>query len=285
MKSFYSRLNIILVIFFILGVIFSAYVLFNLPKELQLASSRIDFSVIEKLKPLFIQTNVIIGITLFLGIAGLIFSLYLINSFKTSEKIVYVEKSESQRRNEEKQEKESEEKTLQTKLDGIRAKIKSEKDHKKRCDKFLSAVCNTLEASQGILYLTKKEKNKRLIELYAAYAYSLPDSEKLSYEFGEGLAGQAAKEGKKVNIKDVPEGYITVISGLGNATPDHLFIFPLVESEETVALIEIASFRPIWPSDEMLVEKALALSELEIIKTPAKKSNESSQVNKKESNQ
>ena len=245
MKSIYSRLHVFLVVLFVLGAGFSAFKLFSLPKALQLASARIDFNVIEKLKPVLLQANLTVGFTLVLGIATVIFSLYLISTAKAVEKIVYVEKKASQKDNKEKERLATEGKSLQDSLIEIKAKALAEKDHKIRCEKLLSVLCNKIEASQGILYLAKKEKNQRLIELYAAYAFSLPDSETLTYKFGEGLAGQAAKEGKKLNITDVPEGYITVISGLGKATPGHLLILPLMESGETVALVEVASFKAI----------------------------------------
>jgi len=72
----------------------------------------------------------------------------------------------------------------------------------------------------------------------------------LVYEFGEGLAGQVAKEGKSINITNVPQGYITVLSGLGSASPNALAIVPVQSADQVVGVLEVASFRPFSRSDE-----------------------------------
>jgi len=130
-----------------------------------------------------------------------------------------------------------------------------------------------IEASQGLIYEVKKEKNNRYIELFASFAYSLPESETVKYQFGEGLAGQVAKEKKKINIDDVPEGYITIISGLGASSPNHLAILPILDKDEVVFVVEIASFNELSESDEKFIADSLKLEEDKPVKraTQAKK--------------
>jgi hypothetical protein len=128
-------------------------------------------------------------------------------------------------------------------------------------EKVLSRLCMKIDASQGLVYSVKKEKNKRYIELYATFAYNLPESDTMKYEFGEGLAGQVAKEGKKINIKDIPKGYITIISGLGASSPNHLAILPIKENGEVVKVVEIASFNEISNADENLIAEVLKIQE------------------------
>ena len=116
-------------------------------------------------------------------------------------------------------------------------------EHKK-LEKVLWKVSNDLEAVQGAVFLTKqKDKDIKVIELFAGYAYYLPESKILTYEFGEGLAGQVAKDGRLVNISSIPEGYISVISGLGKSSPTNLILVPVKnEQEKVLGVIEIASF-------------------------------------------
>ena len=101
MKSFYTKLNVIITIFFVLGILFSAFNLYNLPTELEKISGRIDLTVIRELSPVLNQTNFIVGLTLALGLSSIILALYLMNYTKTAEKIIYVEKSETHKQDEE----------------------------------------------------------------------------------------------------------------------------------------------------------------------------------------
>ena len=267
MKSFYNRLNIIITIFFVLGILFSAFNLYNLPIELEKGSGRIDLSMIRELTPVLNQTYFIVGLTLLLGLGSVILALYLLNYTKTAEKIIYVEKTDAHKQQEEEKEAKAKNENLAKQIGDIQAGIAQIKERKNKYEHVLSKLCMKIEASQGLIYEVKKEKNNRYIELFASFAYSLPESETIKYEFGEGLAGQVAKEKKKINIDDVPEGYITIISGLGASSPNHLVILPILEKNEVVFVVEIASFKELSESDENLITDSLRLE----AEKPAKK--------------
>ena len=264
MKSFYNKLNVIITVFFVLGILFSAFNLYNLPIKLEKISGRIDLTVIKELSPVLNQTNFIVGLTLTLGLGSIIFALYLLNYNKTVEKIIYVEKTKSQKKDEDSKEELAKKEDLAKQVKNIQSGLKDIKDRKSKYEKVLSSLCMKIDVSQGIMYSVQKEKNKRYIELFATFAYNLPESDSVKYEFGEGLAGQVAKEGKKINIKDIPKGYITIISGLGAASPNHLAILPIMEKGEVVFVVEIASFNEISESDEILIIEALKLEEVSL---------------------
>ena len=262
MKSFYNKLNVIITVFFVLGILFSAFNLYNLPSELEKISGRIDLTVIKELSPLLNQTNFIVGLTLVLGLSSIILALYLLNFNKTAEKIIYIEKTESHKQDEDNKEEQIKSENLSKQINKLQSGLDEIKDKKSKYEKVLSSLCMKIEASQGIIYSVKKDKKKRYIELFTTFAYNLPDSETMTYEFGEGLAGQVAKEGKAINIKDIPEGYITIISGLGAASPNHLAILPIKEKGEIIFVVEIASFNEISKSEEKLIMEALKLEEV-----------------------
>ncbi len=259
MKSFYNRLNIILTIFFVLGILFSAYNLFNLPVQLEQQSGNIDLNVVKEIKPVLNQTYVIVGFTLLLGLISTIIYLFMQNYSKAVEKIVYVEKTASQKKADEVRETQKEEQQHRTLLDEIKKDLNTVKEPQKKYEKVLSNLCMKLEASQGIVYQAVTSEEKRFLEYFASFAFSIPDSKSIRYEFGEGLAGQVAKEGKSVNITDVPEGYITIISGLGKSTPKHLVIVPVHENDQVTKVIEIASFKPFTQDQEKLIEDSFKL--------------------------
>lgn len=271
MKSFYNKLNVIITVFFVLGILFSAFNLYNLPTEMEQVSGKIDLTAIKEVLPVIKQTNFIVGITFVLGLGSVILSLYLLNFTKVSEKIVYVEKTETQKKTAEEKEVKRQKDSLEKRVNDILKTAKNINDKKARTEKLLNAVCNTIEASQAIVYEVKKEKDKQFIELFATYAYSLPDSKTIKYEFGEGLAGQVAKEQKKINIDDVPEGYINIISGLGSSSPNHLLIQPVKDNKQLIFVLEVASFKEIHEEDERLVS-AVFQKEIDRKGQPSKKS-------------
>jgi len=263
MKSIYSKLHFLFIALTSLGVLYSGYILYSLPSELEKVSGRIDLSAINEAQPVFTKAYVVIGLTLFLVVIVLMQFLYHLNSSKTAEiKAFYDRKDEGRLSDESDQKAKSEEDDFSKNVKEILDSVKQIKDEKKRYEKILSKLCMKIEASQGIFYTVKKEKNKRYIDMLTSFAFNVPDSETLTYEFGEGLAGQVAKEGKKINVDNIPEGYINILSGLGSASPNHLLIYPVKDGEKVVAIAEIASFKEITVSDEKLISEVLRIKDV-----------------------
>ena len=124
------------------------------------------------------------------------------------------------------------------------------------CDKFLSALIKYLNANQGMIYLLKEEKqNKPLLELVSAYAWDRKKYLSDTIEPGEGLVGQVAIEKDKIYIVDVPDDFVKITSGLGDANPRSVLIVPLISNDELFGVIEIASFKPLAPHEIDFVEK------------------------------
>jgi hypothetical protein len=74
-----------------------------------------------------------------------------------------------------------------------------------------------------------------------AYAYYTQD-DLPEFADGVGLTGQVASNKKLLNISNMPDKYITVLSGLGKSSPSNLLIVPVLFSDKTIGIIELASF-------------------------------------------
>jgi len=72
-------------------------------------------------------------------------------------------------------------------------------------------------------------------------AYGFRKKGTAEFSFGEGLVGQAAVEGKPILITDVPIGYITVGSGLGEAAPSSIAVLPILFEDQVLGVLELAS--------------------------------------------
>jgi len=46
-----------------------------------------------------------------------------------------------------------------------------------------------------------------------------------------------------LNLKEIPEDYVTILSGLGSSSPNNLLLIPIILEDETVGVIELASFK------------------------------------------
>ena len=131
--------------------------------------------------------------------------------------------------------------------------------HKQISEKVLSCIAQFYEISQGEIFVRQTAKNDELLVFSASYAYYVPDEKIFEFKVGEGLIGQVAKAGKSFILDDIPEGYITVKSGLGSANPTCLLICPWHDEKNKVfAVIELAAFKKFSAGDIAVIEDIAA---------------------------
>jgi hypothetical protein len=134
--------------------------------------------------------------------------------------------------------------------DGLNKIAEIVRDHQTNfemlCQQTLSYIVKYLDAQQGgVFVLNDDDENDRHIELISCYAFNKKKFVTKRIEIGEGVLGQAFLEGEPVFMKQVPGDYVKITSGLGEATPKILSVYPMKQNETVVGLIEIASFNPL----------------------------------------
>jgi hypothetical protein len=135
-------------------------------------------------------------------------------------------------------------------------KNKKPSDHKKVSELLMGCLSKVYEITQAEIFLLTKEDEKEKLALSATYAFYVPEEKVYEFEIGEGLIGQVAKAGEPLYMDNLPQGYITVKSGLGESTPSHLVIIPWKNKEnELFAVLEIASFKPFEKYDIEILEQ------------------------------
>ena len=82
-----------------------------------------------------------------------------------------------------------------------------------------------------------------VLNLIASYGFSQRNSLTNSYRLKESLVGQCAFEKKRILLSDVPENFIHIQSGLGDAPVRCVAVIPVLFEGETKAVIELASFK------------------------------------------
>jgi len=131
---------------------------------------------------------------------------------------------------------------------------------------LFSLIAREMEISQGVFFLGEKNDGIQVLKFLSGYAYQISSETEDMIMFGEGLPGQVAKDGKLMNLTDIPEGYMSIQSGLGKASPASLIIFPIVHEGNTLAVIELASFHKFTREDEKFFEAISTVIAEQILK-------------------
>ncbi|NJK94431.1 MAG: PAS domain-containing protein [Bacteroidales bacterium] len=123
-------------------------------------------------------------------------------------------------------------------------------------DMIIKNLVKYLNANQGgvFSYIDDIPGDEHL-ELVSAIAFDRKKYINKRVEIGEGLVGTCAQERLTIFMTDIPEDYITITSGLGDAIPRSLLIVPLKTDENIFGIIEIASFSILESHEIEFVEK------------------------------
>ena len=107
----------------------------------------------------------------------------------------------------------------------------------------VSNVVKYVGAVQGALFVVNNaDPNNVLIERKGSYAYGREKFIDGAVKPGEGMIGQVYLEGKHVFLTDVPQHFMKVTSGLGDAEPSSVMVMPLMVNEQIMGIMELASF-------------------------------------------
>jgi methyl-accepting chemotaxis protein len=226
-----GKLGLLFTLLFIVGALASAYFMFTLPHHLVMKGGLAEAQTAWSL---FVAPFAIIGLTFVSAGAALAFILA-----QRKEVVVYVEK-----RRDETSGGRSGDIDGKNALD-VKAFTTSLNGSTKQDEVFqkgLNLICQQVQAGQGALYLLKSKEGKRSLAMNYGFAITADES---SIEWGEGLVGQAAAAGKTLHIDEIPEGYISILSGLGEASPRFLTFVPLKKGKEVVGVLELATFQTI----------------------------------------
>ena len=120
---------------------------------------------------------------------------------------------------------------------------KHQEDVQLLADSLLSYLVTYTEANQGSLFfLQEDDMGDSHLALAACYAYDKKKYAEKTVKIGQGLVGQTYQERKTLHLTKIPDQYVSITSGLGEATPTALLLVPLIFNEQAMGILEIASF-------------------------------------------
>lgn len=119
-------------------------------------------------------------------------------------------------------------------------------------DNVLRFLSEFLNAQVGAFYAVQGGGFRRVA------AYGVPADARIPDFFlpGDGLLGQTVKDQKRIQLNDVPDGYLTFGSAFGTGKPRHLTILPIAIDGTPIGVVELGFVEEISESTNELFDRA-----------------------------
>jgi len=122
-------------------------------------------------------------------------------------------------------------------------------------DQIIKNMVYYLNANQGGLFVYNDLNKEDIhIELLSAFAYDRKKFFSRKMKLGDGLVGMCALEKNTIYLTEIPDDYMEIESGLGDANPKCILITPLKTEDGILGVVEIASFNELQKYEIDFVE-------------------------------
>lgn len=113
-----------------------------------------------------------------------------------------------------------------------------------------------IKANQGAIFMVAKDEHgEECLDMQACYAFNRSKHLTQRVYPGEGLIGQTYLEKETTYLREVPDNFVRITSGLGDSNPRYVLIVPLRMNEDIVGILELASFKDFSKHEIAFVEK------------------------------
>lgn len=132
---------------------------------------------------------------------------------------------------------------LKTNLAKFSRLLQGQRDLYAVCRMILSELAPLVSMQHGVIYINEQVGGEPVLALFASYAYQQRKHLSNQFRAGEGLVGQCLVEKQRILLTNVPEDYVVISSGLGEAVPLNIVLLPIIFEGQVLAVLELASFR------------------------------------------
>ena len=119
----------------------------------------------------------------------------------------------------------------------------------------VAEVARHLDAKVGAIYTAEQTSEGPVLRLLGTYAYTERKNLANRFRLGEGIVGQSALERKQIVLQNVPEDYVRVVSGLGEASPRNLCVIPILFRNELRGVMELGTLAPIDAIQQQYIDQ------------------------------
>ncbi|MEG6523832.1 ATP-binding protein [Desulfotomaculum sp. 1211_IL3151] len=144
---------------------------------------------------------------------------------------------------------------LKSKIAEIMSLFQGVQDVKNFAQLIISRIPPMVGANYGVFYISVGEGHQQRLVKAAAYASDGQEVGTASFAAGEGLVGQCLLENKAIYLRNIPDQYIRITSGLGTAPARCITLLPVEFGEKVMAVMELASFTELSFLQQELLEQ------------------------------
>ncbi|MEV7804399.1 HAMP domain-containing protein [Microbispora sp. NPDC088329] len=127
---------------------------------------------------------------------------------------------------------------LKTNLARISGLMQGHRDLSTVAELVMNELAPLVDAQYGTFLLAEETPAGAELRVVGCYGHRETSRR---YAFGDSLVGQAAQARRTILVEDIPPGYLTVSSSLGQAGPVGLIVLPIVVEDQVLGVIELAS--------------------------------------------
>jgi signal transduction histidine kinase/HAMP domain-containing protein/CheY-like chemotaxis protein len=144
---------------------------------------------------------------------------------------------------------------LKTNLARIAGMMQGHRDLAVVAELMMDELAPLVGAQHGTFFLSEPVNGDTQLRLIAGYGLRTDKAAPIQYRLGQSLIGQAARSKRSIVVADLPEGYVKISSGLGEAPPANLAVLPILFEDQVLGVIELASFTPFTPVQTDFLEQ------------------------------
>ena len=129
--------------------------------------------------------------------------------------------------------------------------------------KVISEISTYLDTQVGAIYLIGDSDGVTL-SLVGSYAYRKRKDLSNVFKMGEGLVGQAALEKQQILVRNIPEDYFMISSGLGERVPRFICVTPFMCESRVKGVVEVGLFNEMNEQQMEYLNKAMPVLALAV---------------------
>jgi signal transduction histidine kinase/HAMP domain-containing protein/CheY-like chemotaxis protein len=136
---------------------------------------------------------------------------------------------------------------LKTNLAQIAGMMQGHRDLAVVAELIMDELAPLVDAQHGTFFLAEPADGDTQLRLIAGYGLRADKTAPIQYRLGQSMIGQVARSKRSIIVGNLPEGYVKISSGLGEAPPANLAVLPILFEDQVLGVIELASFTSFSP--------------------------------------
>jgi signal transduction histidine kinase/DNA-binding response OmpR family regulator len=133
---------------------------------------------------------------------------------------------------------------LHSGMEQVNESLRGEKDLNRLSQDILAAIADYTGAQAGLLFV----RDSQTLQHTASYAVLEEDAVPRQLAFGETLIGQAAQKRRIMQLANVPDKFIRIRTGMGDAAPAQVVLLPALYNDRTEGVLELAFLQAPTPT-------------------------------------